>query len=514
VNLAIASDSGAADEPAGVFAPERRALTIGILLSITAVACEGMAVATVLPAVAQDLGGLDSYGWAFSAFMLSSLVGAISAGQVADRHDPSLPAYAGFGSFSAGLIVAGLAPSWPILLIGRALQGFGAGSLSAIAYVAVARGYPERLRPRLLALLSSAWILPALLGPALAGQVAEHASWRLVFIGIVPPMPIGALMLLPSVARLPTSTDTPYERLLAPDRAATASATAVAPVRGPRASWGLRLAADIVDSPRVRASLRLAAGVALVLLAAGLSLVPVALLLGAAGLVLAAPALRALLPAGTFSGRNGLPAAVAVRGLLAFGFFGGEALIPLGLSTQRGLPESLVGLALTAGALSWVLGTWVQDRAESRSAGSVTQRAIRVGAGLLLIAIGMVGVAVVILTPSTPVELVVVVWGVGGLGMGVAYPGSTLTALGTAPTGQEGAAAASLQVAETVGIAMGTGATGALFALAVHLQHAMAEGLAWGFLLAVLAILAAFAPAARLAPTVHGSARWWPRPSA
>jgi hypothetical protein len=64
----------------GVFAPAHRATTVGILLAITAIAFEGMAVATIMPSVALDLGGLDNYGWAFSAFMLASLVGAISAG--------------------------------------------------------------------------------------------------------------------------------------------------------------------------------------------------------------------------------------------------------------------------------------------------------------------------------------------------------------------------------------------------------------------------------------------------
>ena len=147
----------------GVFAPTHRALTAGILLSITGIACEGMAVATVLPVAALDLGGLDGYGWAFSGFMLASLVGAISAGQAADSRGPSIPARLGFAFFSAGLVVAGLAPSWPILLVGRALQGFGAGCLSAVAYVAVARGYRAKLRPRLLALLSSAWVMPALI---------------------------------------------------------------------------------------------------------------------------------------------------------------------------------------------------------------------------------------------------------------------------------------------------------------------------------------------------------------
>jgi MFS family permease len=470
----------------GVFAPPYRALTIGILLSITAIACEGMAVTTVMPSVANDLGGIDAYGWAFSVFMLASLVGAISAGQVADRGDPILPAYLGFGCFSIGLIVGGLAPSWTVLLLGRSLQGFGAGNLMAIAFVAVARGYPERLRPRLMALLSSAWIVPALVGPALAGQVAEHASWRWVFIGILPPMPIGAWMFLPSLRRLAELADGSEHR-----RTSAANVVAV-----------------FADSPRVWAALRLALGIALVLFAASVQVVAAAVILVGLGLLLAAPALTALLPAGTFSGGTGMPAAVAVRGLLAFSFFASEALIPLGLSTQRGLAPSLVGLALTAGALAWVSGSWMQDRAEAWSGGSLTQRALRVAAGLLLIAAGISGVAVVILNPSLPVELVIAGWAVGGLGMGISYPGSTLTALGMAPSGQEGLAASALQVAETVGIATGTGAAGALFDLAPHLQRPMSDGLAWAFILATATVLLALAPALRLAPKLPSVVRW------
>jgi len=249
------------------------------------------------------------------------------------------------------------------------------------------------------------------------------------------------------------------------------------------------------------------------LLAAGFEVLPAALVVGALGLLVAGPPLRALLPSGTFAGRVGLPAAIGVRGLLAFGFFASEALIPLGLSTERGVPPSLVGLSLTAGALAWVAASWIQDRAEARSGGSIAQRALRVMTGLVLIAAGIAGVAMVILSAGLPTELVVIAWGVAGLGMGLAYPASTLTALGLAPGGQEGTAAASLQVAETVGVALGTGAAGALFALAGHVERPMSDGLAWGFLLSVLAIVAALAPAARLAPTLQRAARWRPRAS-
>jgi MFS family permease len=208
-----------------------------------------------------------------------------------------------------------------------------------------------------------------------------------------------------------------------------------------------------------------------------------------------------------------MPAAVAVRGVLAFSFFGSEALIPLGLSTQRGLPPSLVGLSLTAGALAWVTGSWTQDRAEAWAGGSLVARSVRVAAGLVLIALGIATSGIVILTPTLPVELVVAGWALGGLGMGVSYPGTTLTALDLAPAGQEGLAASALQVAETVGIATGTGAAGALFELATQMQHPMGDGIAWAFAMAVAVVLLGLIPALRLAPHAASAARLRAKPA-
>lgn len=254
------------------------------------------------------------------------------------------------------------------------------------------------------------------------------------------------------------------------------------------------------QSGRLLLALRLAGGGALVLWAAGMSQILPALALGLVGLALAVPALRALLPAGTVSGGTGMPAAVAIRGLIAFGFFGCDALIPLGLASLRGVPPSRVGFALTAGALAWVAGSWLQDRAEARSQGAQRSRAVRVAVGLASIAIGMAGVAVAVLWTAVPVELAVLAWGVAGLGMGLAYPGSTLVAMSTAGPGQDGLAASSLQVAETIGFAAGAGAGGALIALSVHLERGLEVGLAWAFAVTLAAALLAFAPAARLVP--------------
>src|SRR5688500_19881684 len=106
--------------------PYRR-LTFGLLLIITSAAYEALAVATVMPDTAAELGGLGLYGWSFSAFMLANLFGTVVAGWSIDRHGAAAPFLAGSGLFVAGLLVAGLAPSMALLIAGRAVQGLGAG---------------------------------------------------------------------------------------------------------------------------------------------------------------------------------------------------------------------------------------------------------------------------------------------------------------------------------------------------------------------------------------------------
>jgi len=96
----------------GLWAPQTRALTAGLVLTITFVASEALAVVTVMPVVAHDLGGLRLYGWVFSAFMLGSVVGIVVAGRAADRRGPVIPFVGGVVLFGCGLAVAGLALRW------------------------------------------------------------------------------------------------------------------------------------------------------------------------------------------------------------------------------------------------------------------------------------------------------------------------------------------------------------------------------------------------------------------
>ncbi len=191
-----------AGEDDGVLAPGRRALTFGLIATITLVGFEALAVATVLPDVSDDLGGLGLYGWVFSAFFLGTLFGIVAAGRSADRAGPARPFVAGLVLFAAGLIGAGAAPDMSTLVVARAVQGLGAGAIPAVAYVAIGRAYPQSLQPRMFAVISSAWVIPGLIGPSISGVVSDAFGWRYVFFGLLPLVLFTGAMTTPALHHL------------------------------------------------------------------------------------------------------------------------------------------------------------------------------------------------------------------------------------------------------------------------------------------------------------------------
>src|SRR3984957_2086214 len=100
----------AASQAGGIWAPGRRPLTVGLVLAVTFVAFEALAVATILPVVGRHLGDLRLYGWVFSAFLLASLIGIVVAGTLADRAPLGRPMLAGLALFTLGLVIGGSAP--------------------------------------------------------------------------------------------------------------------------------------------------------------------------------------------------------------------------------------------------------------------------------------------------------------------------------------------------------------------------------------------------------------------
>lgn len=411
------SPAAVSDSP---FADGRAWLTVGLILTVVAVGFQALAIATVLPAVIAELGDLHLYGWAFSAFLLTQLVGIVVSGLLADEHGPALPFGLGVLFFAVGLLVGGLAPSMPVLIAGRALQGIGGGAVFATAYVAIGRGYPASSRPRMLALLSTGWVVPGLIGPAIAGLMAEAIGWRSVFLVLMPMPLLAGLLAFPLLRGVPAGVP----------------------------------AADARS--RVLSAIVLAIGTGLVLTGIGrVEPLAVAALVGV-GLALAIPSLQRLMPPGTLRAAPGMPAAIATMALLNLAFFGVDAFIPLGLVDVRGASVAFAGLALTAGTLAWTSGSWIQARF-----GQGVSRRTMERIGLSILAVGVVVVALVLL-PTIPIILGPIGWAIAGLGIGLSYITLNLTMLELAKKGQEGRASSSMQLAGVLGSALGTGIGGAL----------------------------------------------------
>lgn len=436
--------------------PGQRLLTAGLIFMVTAVAFEGLAVPTILPAALDDLGGLALYGWAFSGYSLTNLVGITIAGAEADRRGPLLPFVAGTICFAVGLGIAGLAPSMGWVVAGRAIQGLGGGAIGSIMYVAISRGYDAAAQPRMIAIVSSAWVLPGLVGPALAGYVTQAASWRWTFLGLAPLLPVAALALAGPLARMPAD----------------------------KGAAGAGAAATIRDA------VFLAVGASVLLGALSAPSLLVALPAAVVGVVLARRPLERLLPPGSLSAQPGRGAAMAVLGLLSLSFFGAEAFVPLAVSSIRGAGPITGGLALTSAAVTWAAGSWLQARLAPRR----SRRAL-MAAGLGLILVGIALETLVPLTALAPVWLVAAAWAVSGLGIGVAYSTATLICIETAPAGGEGAASAAIQLATTLGIAIGTGVAGGVVSLG-----AQTVGLAPGIAVANLLMLVVGSVAISLVP--------------
>jgi MFS family permease len=421
-----AMDARAAAE--GLFAPGRRELTVGLVLTVTIVASESLAVGTVMPIVAEELGDLHLYGWAFSAFFLGSLVGIVVAGGLLDRGGLRGPLAVGLGLFTVGLLLGGLAPSMPVLVAARLLQGLGAGAVPPVAYVAIGRSLPETLRPRMFAVLSTAWVIPGVLGPSVAGLVVQVASWRWIFLGLLPLVVVAGTVTLGALRSVPPAPPSEHDA-----------------------------ARSNVGRIPLAIAVAIGAGVTLAGLTAtgalGLAAIGV-------GVLILGPTFRALSPPGTLRLARGVPAAIALRGVLTFAFFGADVYVPYLLVQARGLEAWTGGLAFTAATLTWTGGSWIQARLAARFG----TRAF-VGFGFGLLAVG-VAITMSVVFVGVPWPVAVVGWSIAGLAMGLSYSPLSLAVLRDAPVTEQGSASAALQLSDVLGTALGTGVAGAIVAAA------------------------------------------------
>jgi MFS family permease len=441
--------------PVSVFGPAHRLTTAGLLMLVTFVAFESMAVATAMPTAVAELDGLAWYGWPFSAFLVASVVGMVVGGDIGDRRGPRAALLGGVAVFATGLLAAGLAGDMALFVAARAVQGIGGGAVAVSLYVVAGQAYGPALRPQLFGAFSAAWVVPALVGPLIAGLITTHATWRLVFLGLLPLIALGLALVLPAVRSL--------------------GGTDGAPGPAPARRWWAVLTGIGIGALQY-------AGQRLDVLAAGIALV------GLAALVVG---LRRLLPPGTVRARPGLPAVVGARGLLAGAFFGMDVLLPLTLSQVHGYSPTAAGIPLTAGALGWATASQLQGRRPQAS------RVVLLRAGFVLLAVGLAATAA-IAVPGVGGWPAYLSWAVAGLGMGLGMPSLGVLLLDQSPEHRRGADSAAFQIADVTGSALCVGGVGVLIAAATSslLPLTTAVLLAVGALAALAAVGAVVAPRA------------------
>jgi hypothetical protein len=356
-----------------------------------------------------------------------------------------------------------------VLLIGRALQGFGGGTQATALYVMIAYIYPERSQPAAFGVLSAAWVLPSLIGPTVSGVLTQHVSWRWVFLGLVPLAVLGALLLIPAIRRFPAVRRAPEKPSAHPGKRGLPAAAVAAALGISAITWA-------AQHPQVSS-----------------------VLLGIAGAAVLVPSLIWLFPKGTLTGRPGLPVTVLTRGLLAGAYTAIEVYVTLTLTAVHGYSPLMAGLPLGLGALIWSAAAVLPARNPD------VPRIVFVRWGFGFLALGAAGMLLVAPT-----------WGWGwfayvalalaSIGMGLAYSSFSVLTIRLSAPHEQGANAASLQVSERVFNAVLVGFGGVLLALLATPERPTAAMVVLDITMVGIAVLGAVLVRAGRAAAVIGGA--------
>jgi EmrB/QacA subfamily drug resistance transporter len=152
-----------------------------VMASMFMVATEATIVATAMPQIVAQLGGLRLYSWVFSSYLLTQTAMTVVFGKLADVYGRKPVMLAGISMFLVGSILAGLAWSMPMLISFRLVQGIGAGAVQPVALTIVADLYPARERGKVQGYLASVWAISAIVGPIAGGIIVHNLSWAWIF---------------------------------------------------------------------------------------------------------------------------------------------------------------------------------------------------------------------------------------------------------------------------------------------------------------------------------------------
>jgi len=173
----------------------------GLMLVMFLAALDQTIVATALPTIVGDLGGLDHISWVVTAYLLAQTVVTPLYGKLGDQYGRKVVLQAALVIFLAGSALCGLSRNLDELIAFRALQGLGGGGLMVSAQAAIGDVVPPRARGRYTGLFGGVFALASVAGPLLGGLLTSDLSWRWIFYVN---LPVGVLAFFVLAATLPT----------------------------------------------------------------------------------------------------------------------------------------------------------------------------------------------------------------------------------------------------------------------------------------------------------------------
>lgn len=412
-------------------------VTVGIMLSLFLASMESTVVATAMPTIVGQLGGLSIYSWVFSAFMLASTTSVPVFGKLSDIYGRRPVYAAAMLLFLAGSFLCGQAQNMPQLIAYRAIQGLGAGGLIPLAFTLIGDMFTLEQRAKMQGFFSGVWGVSSVIGPLLGGFLVDQVSWHWVFLINLGPGLVALLLVW----------------LVWQDKPREAGVTAA------RVDYlgAILLTVGVVTLLMGLFELGTALGWALLVLAV--------LFLAALAWV-ERRAAEPILPLPLF--RDRIFAAGCAHGVLSgWAMFGSLSFVPLFVQAVLGTSATAAGATLTPMLLGWVFASIIGSRLLLR----VSYRALAL-TGMTLLTIGA-GLMAWIDVNSSQINLMINL-ALMGVGMGLSIPPFLIAIQSTVRPRDMGAATSTLQFSRSIGGALGVSVMGAVlsFRLAARLAEA------------------------------------------
>lgn len=383
---------------------------------------EGTVIATAMPSIVAQLGGLSIYSWVFSIYMLASTTTVPIYGKVSDIFGRKKVFTFSMALFLFGSVLCGFATSMESLIVFRAIQGLGAGGVLPMALTVIGELYDVEKRAKMQGLISSVWGLSSVIGPLIGGLLVDQISWQWVFfINLIP----GGLAIFfvwfawveeKTIGKKKVTLDVPGVFLL---------------------TFGV---------------LSLLLGLNELQNASGVWFIITAVILLSALIIVEKKAEDPILPLKLFTNRFFLVA--FLHGILAgWAMFGSLAYIPLFVQAVIGTSATMAGLSLTPMSLMWTLTSIVGGRLILK----VNFRLLAI-IGMILLMIGSILMTTIGVGSS---ELSIMFFtSLMGIGMGLTIPIFMIIIQTTVPKKALGTATATIQFSRNIGGTIGVSILG------------------------------------------------------